>query len=98
MKSTSRAQRRFQTQVAIERQVRIDRQKNVFAPRDIEPGRFRKRRAMDCGNPRCPMCGNPRRNGRSQPLTLKEQLHRKVLHEEIAELFVPDDEQTSILL
>lgn len=91
MEQTSRAQRRFQTQVAIARQVRIDRQKNAFSPRFIEPGRFRKRAAMDCGNPRCMLCGNPRRTGNGYPLTLKELAHRQVLREEIAQLFARAD-------
>lgn len=91
MEQTSRAWRRFQTQVAIARQVRIDRQHNAFSPRFIEPGRFRKRAAMDCGNPRCGLCGNPRRTGSGHPLTLKEVAHRQVLRDEIAQLFAPTD-------
>jgi hypothetical protein len=91
MEQASRAERRFQTQVAIARQVRIDRQHNAFSPRFIEPGRFRKRAAMDCGNPRCGVCGNPRRIGRSDPLTLKEVVHRQVLRDEIAQLFARAD-------
>jgi hypothetical protein len=91
LEPTSRAWRRFQTQVAIARQVRIDRQKNAISPRFVEPGRFRKRAAMDCGNPRCGVCGNPRRTGNGNPLTLKEVAHRQVLRDEIAQLFAPTE-------
>lgn len=42
----------------IARQVRIAKQHSFTK---ICPGKFRKRKAMDCGNPRCKLCGNPRK-------------------------------------
>lgn len=57
------SRRRHKTDVAIARQVKIA--KKHFPPgHDIvkETHRLAKHHAMDCGNPRCSMCGNPRRS------------------------------------
>lgn len=43
---------------AINKQVRIAKEKGIDAS---EPHRFAKHHAMDCGNPDCHMCGNPRK-------------------------------------
>ncbi len=42
----------------IQRQVAIAR---IHKFQEIVPGKFRKRSAMDCGNPKCGICGNSRR-------------------------------------
>lgn len=56
------SQRRHKTDVAIARQVRIARQHGLgFNDKHIkEPHRHAKHHAMDCGNPECFLCGNPR--------------------------------------
>jgi len=36
-----------------------------------EPHRYAKHHAMDCGNPQCPLCGNPRKTFKE--LTAQEQ-------------------------
>ena len=58
------SRRRHKTDVHIARQVKIakahgltNRDKSVK-----EPHRMAKHHAMDCGNPKCSLCGNPRRN------------------------------------
>ena len=58
------SRRRHKTDVAIARQVQIARQHGMsFSDRHIkEPHRHAKHHAMDCGNPGCMLCGNPRRN------------------------------------
>lgn len=57
------SRRRHKTDVAIARQVKIAKQHGLgFNDRHIkEPHRHAKHHAMDCGNPRCFLCGNPRR-------------------------------------
>lgn len=55
-----RALRRHRAEKFIKKQLKIARC-NGEDPKT--PGKYRKRRAMDCGNPRCTLCGNPRRHG-----------------------------------
>ena len=48
---------------AIKKQVKIAKQKGLTdQDRDIkQPHRLAKHHAMDCGNPGCMLCGNPRK-------------------------------------
>jgi hypothetical protein len=60
--------------VAIARQVQIARQHGL-TNRDKavkEPHRMAKHQAMDCGNPECFMCGNPRKTHKDK-LTQQEK-------------------------
>lgn len=55
------SKRRFKTVVASKRQYHILREYG----RDVDPEKlhkYAKRHAMDCGNARCSVCGNPRRS------------------------------------
>jgi hypothetical protein len=63
------SRRRHKTDVAVARQVKIAR----AAGSNIgQPHKFAKRHAMDCGNPRCFMCGNPRKTHKDR-LTQQEK-------------------------
>lgn len=66
--------RRHKTDVAIARQVRIAKQHGLsFNDKHIkEPHRHAKHHAMDCGNPKCFMCGNPRKTHKDK-LTAQEK-------------------------
>ncbi len=57
------SQRRHKTDVAIARQLRIAKQHGMqFNDKVVkQPHRHAKRHAMDCGNPKCFLCGNPRK-------------------------------------
>ena len=55
---SKRSRRIQQDDRAIQRQVTIA--KTVGLP-VVEAHRYIKKRAMDCGNPECPVCGNPRK-------------------------------------
>ena len=50
---------------AIKKQMKIAKEHNhvnsEFNPKLDQPHRFAKHHAMDCGNPGCMLCGNPRR-------------------------------------
>lgn len=50
-------------ETAIQRQVRIAKKHRVseYSPKVDEPHRYHKQHAMNCGNPDCFMCGNPRK-------------------------------------
>lgn len=61
---------------AIRKQVKIAKQhnvKNYQSPAEKEPNRFNKHHAMDCGNPECFVCGNPRKTHKDK---LTAQEHR----------------------
>lgn len=68
------SQRRHKTDVKIARQVQIARQHGLTS-RDKavkEPHRMAKHHAMDCGNPGCYLCGNPRKSHKDR-LTPQEK-------------------------
>jgi hypothetical protein len=52
------SKRLHQEEAAIKRQVKIA--KEYGAP-VTEPHKFAKRHALNCGNPKCVMCANPRK-------------------------------------
>ena len=55
------SKRRHKTDVAIARQVKIAKSHGTYNQANIkQPHRLAKHRAMDCGNPQCFLCGNPR--------------------------------------
>ncbi len=71
------SKRRHKDDIAIARQVRIAKQHGLgFNDKQIsEPHRHSKHHAMDCGQPGCSLCGNPRRNSwyKSERLTPQER-------------------------
>jgi hypothetical protein len=67
------SKRRHKTDVAISRQVKIARSHNTFNQVNIkQPHRLAKHHAMDCGNPSCFLCGNPRKTHKDR-LTQQEK-------------------------
>ena len=58
------SRRRHKDDIAIARQVKIAKQHGLGHHDQAikEPHRHAKHHAMDCGNPKCMLCGNPRRN------------------------------------
>ena len=66
------SRRRQQDDNAIARQVKIAKSKGTFNTENIaQPHRLVKHHAMDCGNPECYVCGNPRKTHKD-PLTAQE--------------------------
>jgi len=68
------SQRRHKTDVHIARQVKIARQSLAHDSSKVakQPHRLAKRHAMDCGNPKCYLCGNPRKTHKDK-LTAQEK-------------------------
>jgi hypothetical protein len=66
--------RRHKNDVAVARQVRIAKQHGLgFQDKVIkEPHRLVKHHIMDCGNPKCFLCGNPRKTHKDK-LTVQEK-------------------------
>ncbi len=68
------SQRRHKTDVKIARQVKIAKSKGSWNDKNIrQPHRLAKHHAMDCGNPECYLCGNPRYSGSKDKLTTQEK-------------------------
>jgi hypothetical protein len=68
------SQRRHKTDVHIARQVKIAKAHGL-TNRDKairEPHRLAKQHTMDCGNPKCYLCGNPRKTHKDK-LTQQEK-------------------------
>ena len=67
------SRRRYKDETAIKRQVTIAKSKGTFNQANIEqPHRLAKHHAMDCGNPKCYLCGNPRKTHKDK-LTVQEK-------------------------
>jgi hypothetical protein len=70
------SRRRFRDETAIKKQERIAKQhthiKTEYNPKMDQPHRYHKHHAMDCGNPKCFMCGNPRKTHKDK-LTVQEK-------------------------
>lgn len=71
------SRRRHKEDIAVARQVKIAKQHGLtMADRAVkEPHRMAKHHAMDCGQPGCSLCGNPRRSSwyKSNRLTAQER-------------------------
>ena len=64
---------------AIKKQVKIAKQHNSFADENKvlkEPHRLAKHHAMDCGNPECFMCGNPRKTHKDKLTTQEKRFYQ----------------------
>lgn len=68
------SRRRHKTDVAIARQVKIAKSHGTYNQANIkQPHRLAKHHAMDCGNPHCYLCGNPRKTHGKDRLTAQEK-------------------------
>lgn len=70
----TRSTRIHATETKVKRQVDIAKSRGYeFSDKVIkQPHRLAKRRVMDCGNPECSLCGNPRRIDKDK-LTVQEK-------------------------
>lgn len=56
------SKRRLKDENAVHKQVKIAKSKVGNDSKDVkQPHRLAKKHAMDCGNPKCILCGNPRK-------------------------------------
>ena len=71
------SKRRHKNDVAVARQVKIAKAAHlpgtVPGPSLRQPHRLVKHHAMDCGNPHCFLCGNPRKTHGKDRLTAQEK-------------------------
>ena len=70
------SRRRHKNDVAVARQLKIAKSAHwpgaIPSPVIKQPHRLAKHHAMDCGNPRCFLCGNPRKTHKDR-LTQQER-------------------------
>jgi len=69
--------RGHKTEVAIARQVKIARAHGASTKVLKQPHRLAKHHAMDCGNPKCYLCGNPRKTHKDRLTAQPPSLKRK---------------------
>ena len=74
------SRRRHKNDVAIARQVKIAKAHGLTNKDKAvkEPHRLAKHHAMDCGNPQCPLCGNPRRSHKDKLTAQEKRLFQDV--------------------
>ena len=56
-----KSKRLLKDENAIKKQTKIGKQYGMSNKEIAQPHRLAKRHAMNCGNPNCVMCGNPRK-------------------------------------
>jgi hypothetical protein len=74
------SKRRYSDEVAVKRQVKIAKAHGLgFHDKAIkEPHRMAKHHAMDCGQPGCMMCGNPRKTHKDKLTAQEKRLYQDV--------------------
>ena len=73
------SRRRHKNDMAIARQVKIAKSKGTFNQANIkQPHRLAKHHAMDCGNPKCYLCGNPRKTHKDKLTAQEKKLFQDV--------------------
>jgi hypothetical protein len=75
------SRRRQQDENAIAKQVKIAKSHNSFNDANIkQPHRLVKHHAMDCGNPECYLCGNPRKTHKDRLTAQEHRLFQDLDH------------------
>ena len=74
------SRRRLKDENAVKKQVEIAKAHGMTAQDAVvkEPHRLAKHHAMDCGNPQCPLCGNPRRTHKDTLTAQEKRLYQDV--------------------
>lgn len=74
------SRRRFKDELAIKKQVKIAKEHGLSEKDKAvkEPHRLAKHHAMDCGNPECYLCGNPRKTHKDKLTTQEKKLFQDV--------------------
>jgi hypothetical protein len=74
------SQRRHRDELAVKKQVKIAKAHGLTTKDKVvkEPHRLAKHHVMDCGNPQCPLCGNPRRTHKDKLTTQEKRLFQDV--------------------
>jgi len=69
------SKRRLKDENAIQKQLKIAKSHSTFNQANVEqPHRLVKHHAMDCGNPECYLCGNPRKTHKDKLTTQEKRM------------------------
>jgi len=77
------SRRRLKDEAAVKRQLRIAKQHGIdgYQNKTVkQPHRLHKRKAMDCGNPECFLCGNPRKTHKDKLTAQEKRLFQDLDH------------------
>ena len=76
------SRRRQKDENAVNKQLKIAKQHGLTSKDKSvkEPHRMAKHHAMDCGNPGCYLCGNPRKSHKDKLTTQEKRLFQDVEH------------------
>lgn len=69
------SKRRHKDEVAVKKQAKIAKEHGAPVK---EPHRLHKRHAMDCGNPECYLCGNPRKTHKDKLTAQEKRIYQDV--------------------
>ncbi len=74
------SKRILKTDNAVKKQVKIAKAHGLTHKDKVikEPHRLAKHHVMDCGNPQCPLCGNPRRSHKDKLTAQEKRLFQDV--------------------
>ena len=72
--------RGHKTEVAIARQVKIAKAHGASTKVLKQPHRLAKHHVMDCGNPECYLCGNPRKTHKDKLTAQEKKLFQDTEH------------------
>jgi hypothetical protein len=72
------SKRQLKDENAVAKQVKIAKEKGAGQKVLDQPHRLVKHHAMDCGNPQCPLCGNPRRTHKDTLTPQEKRLYQDV--------------------
>ena len=95
------SKRRQKDENAIKKQTKIAKAHSVgeYNPGEVkQPHRFAKRHAMDCGNPECFMCGNPRKTHKDKLTAQEKRIYQDLdepCHKHTNGKINNDEEETS---
>jgi hypothetical protein len=74
------SRRRQKDENAVRKQAKIAKQRNSIgayqSKAEKQPHRFSKHHAMDCGNPKCYLCGNPRKTHKDKLTAQEKRLYQ----------------------
>ena len=75
-----KSKRLLKDENAVDRQVKIAKAHGLTDKNKAvkEPHRLVKHHVMDCGNPQCPLCGNPRRTHKDTLTAQEKRLYQDV--------------------
>lgn len=71
--------RRYKNETAVARQIKIAKQHGILKETILlQPHRLEKHHALDCGNPKCFICGNPRKTHKDKLTAQEHKLYQNL--------------------